>query len=72
NVPKEDKKREAYLLDLFRQRNMEIADKYRNRLIELYGKEKGSKIKYAEAFELCQYGRQPTIEELKQLFPGFK
>ncbi|MBD0351110.1 MAG: PIG-L family deacetylase [Flavisolibacter sp.] len=72
NVPKEDKKREAYLLDLFRQRNMEIADKYRNRLIELYGKDKGSKIKYAEAFELCQYGRQPTIEELKQLFPGFK
>ncbi|MBD0287223.1 MAG: PIG-L family deacetylase [Flavisolibacter sp.] len=72
NVPKEDKKREAYLLDLFRQRNMEIADKYRNRLIELYGKDKGSKFKYAEAFELCQYGRQPTIEELKQLFPGFK
>jgi hypothetical protein len=59
------------LLNLFKQRNVDIANKYRNRLVELYGKEKGAKIKYAEAFELCQYGRQPTVEELKQLFPSF-
>ena len=68
-VPKEDKKREEYLLNLFKDRNTEIANKYRARLIELYGNEKGSKIKYAEAFEICQYGRQASIEELKQLFP---
>ena len=72
NVPKEDNKRQEYLLNIVKQRNMDIANKYRNRLIELYGNDKGSKIKYAEAFELCQYGRQPTIEELKQLFPTFK
>jgi LmbE family N-acetylglucosaminyl deacetylase len=71
NVPKEDQKRQEYLLNLFKQRNVDIANKYRNRLVELYGKEKGSKIKYAEAFELCQYGRQPTVEELKHLFPSF-
>lgn len=72
NVPKEDQKRQEYLLNLFKQRNVDVANKYRNRLVELYGKEKGAKIKYAEAFELCQYGRQPTINELKQLFPSFE
>jgi LmbE family N-acetylglucosaminyl deacetylase len=68
-VPKEDKKREEYLLNLFKDRNAEIANKYRARLIELYGNEKGSKIKYAEAFEICQYGRQASVDELKALFP---
>ncbi len=72
NVPKEDKTREEYLLNLFKTRNEDVANKYRQRLIELYGNDKGSKFKYAEAFELCQYGRQPTLEELKQLFPNFK
>jgi LmbE family N-acetylglucosaminyl deacetylase len=67
-VPKENVKREEYLLNLFKDRNAEIANKYRNRLIELYGNEKGSKIKYAEAFEICQYGRQVSIEELKTMF----
>ncbi len=67
-VPKENIKREEYLLNLFKDRNAEIANKYRSRLIELYGNEKGSKIKYAEAFEICQYGRQVSIEELKTMF----
>jgi hypothetical protein len=26
---------------------------------------------YAEAFELCEYGSQPSDEELKRLFPFF-
>ncbi len=72
NVPKEDNKRQEYLLNIVKQRNVDIADKYRSRLIELYGSDKGAKIKYAEAFELCQYGRQPSLQELKELFPGFK
>ena len=71
NIPKEDKKREEYLLNLFKQRNEDVAKKYRSRLEELYGKEKGSRFRYAEAFELCQYGRQVSLEELKTLFPGF-
>ena len=69
-VPKENVKREEFLLNLFKDRNAEIANKYRNRLIELYGREKGSKIKFAEAFEICQYGRQASIEELKEMFPS--
>jgi N-acetylglucosamine malate deacetylase 1 len=27
------------------------------------------KDEYAEAFEICEYGRQPTRDELRQLFP---
>lgn len=71
NVPKDDKQRHEYLLELVKKRNADVAERYRNRLIELYGAEKGRKIKYAEAYELCQYGSQPSIEELKKLFPTF-
>ena len=30
---------------------------------------KGKAVKFAEAFEVCEYGTQPTKEELKALFP---
>lgn len=53
----------------FSRRFAAIADRYREELIEVYGKEKGKQIRYAEAFEICEYGRQPTEEELRQLFP---
>ena len=47
------------------------ANRFREKLIELYGQEKGSKVQNAEAFEICEYGRRPRNEELKQLFPFF-
>ena len=31
--------------------------------------ERGEKIKYAEAFQLSQYGRQASLDELKAMFP---
>ena len=40
------------------------AARHRDRLIELYGKEKGSKIRFAEAYEICEYG-SPMPEEMK-------
>ncbi len=49
-------------------RDANIANKYRDQLIDLYGEEKGENIEYAEAFEICEYGSQPTMEELKALF----
>jgi N-acetylglucosamine malate deacetylase 1 len=50
-------------------RDKAVADKYRDKLIELYGPEKGKAVQYAEAFEICEYGRRPSAEELKKLFP---
>ena len=73
-VPKQGAEREARrkaMRDRFAQRAESVADKYRAKLIELYGEEKGKKIRYAEAFELCEYGSRASPETLKQLFPFF-
>lgn len=67
-IPQDEVGRKNYLLNMVKGWDEEVASKYRERLVELYGKEKASKIRYAEAFEICQYGRQPSIEELKQIF----
>jgi LmbE family N-acetylglucosaminyl deacetylase len=69
NVPKGDKERATYLLDIVKKRNVAIADQYRERLAALYGADRGAKIRYAEAFQLGQYGRQASIDELKKMFP---
>lgn len=53
----------------FRKRFAANANKYRDKLVELYGPERGPKIQYAEAFELCEYGRQPRQDELRAMFP---
>jgi hypothetical protein len=34
-----------------------------------YGREKAATIQYAEAFEICEYGRQPDEAEIRRLFP---
>ena len=45
------------------------ADNYRDALVKFYGEQQGRKVKYAQAFEVCEYGRQPSRDELKQMFP---
>ena len=47
------------------------AKKYRNALIRRYGEDRGNAVKYAEAFEICEYGRQPSEKEIRELFPFF-
>ncbi len=51
------------------QRQASEADRFRETLIRWYGEDEGKAIKYAEAFEICEYGRQPTPDEIRQLFP---
>ncbi len=34
-----------------------------------YGKEKAEKASFAEAFEICEYGTQPSETQIRQLFP---
>lgn len=48
------------------------ADPYREKLIEIYGAEKGKKIKYCEAFEDSGYGTRLTKENLYFYFPFLK
>lgn len=71
NVPTDEAGRKAYLMEAVRQRSADVANQYRDLLVKLYGEPKGRKIKYAEAFELNQYGSPATQDELKQLFPTF-
>lgn len=63
--------RKAWLKQRWQGRQSSEADKYRSELVQLYGEEKGKAVKFAEAFELCEYGRRPSPAELKQLFPFF-
>lgn len=48
-----------------------IADRFRETLAEWVGEEAAAEVKAAEAFELCEYGSQPSKEELTRLFPFF-
>jgi len=70
-TPEQRSKRVAEVRAGHASRNSGIADRFRNVLKEWYGEEAGTKIKYAEAFELCEYGQQPDKAGLKKLFPFF-
>ncbi len=45
--------------------------RYRDTLSEWYGKDAAEKVRHAEAFEVCEYGRRPDKKELGRLFPFF-
>ena len=66
------KKRWAEVRARFVDRQKGIADKYRNNLVEWYGKDRAAKIQHAEAFEICEYGNKPSKAEIKRLFPFFE
>jgi LmbE family N-acetylglucosaminyl deacetylase len=74
-IPKNEQERAAAhrrVRDRFRTRFEATANNYRDKLTELYGPDKAKKVRYAEAFEVCEYGRQPSSAELKKLFPFFE
>jgi LmbE family N-acetylglucosaminyl deacetylase len=50
-------------------RKPRLKDNVKQSLIKWYGAEKAGKIKYAEAFEICEFGHQPSDEEIRKLFP---
>lgn len=69
--PDKQKKRHKDVRDGFARRNQSLADRFRGQLGDWYGPDRAQKIKYAEAFEVCEYGKQPDKKELKRLFPFF-
>jgi N-acetylglucosamine malate deacetylase 1 len=67
-VPAGDKERRAWL-DY--RKTGSSAEPYRDKLIELYGREKGRKINFTECFQDSEYGRRLTKENLEYYFPFF-
>jgi LmbE family N-acetylglucosaminyl deacetylase len=65
------KRRHREVRDSMSRRNQSLADRFRTNLVDFYG-QKGRDVKFAEAFELCEYGSQPSKTELKRLFPFFE
>jgi LmbE family N-acetylglucosaminyl deacetylase len=57
--------------DGFDRRFHATAERFGLQLAEWYGPKLGQNVKYAEAFEVCEYGRTPTRDELRKLFPFF-
>jgi N-acetylglucosamine malate deacetylase 1 len=69
--PEKQKERRKQVRMGFDKRTRDVANRFRSKLVEFYGKDGAEKVQYAEAFELCEYGRQPAKAELKKLFPFF-
>jgi LmbE family N-acetylglucosaminyl deacetylase len=55
----------------FERRYVDQAQRFKAKLADFYGQDKAGSIRCAEAFEICEYGRRPSPEELKKLFPFF-
>ncbi len=65
-VPADPAARKAWLA---KTRAGRISPAVRAALVTRYGPEAGAQVRYAEAFELCEYGRRPSPEDLSQIFP---
>jgi len=71
NDPAKRKAREREVRQRFDRRFASTANRFRKELAAWYGQEKAKNIKYAEVFEICEYGRRPSKDEIRKLFPFF-
>ncbi|HEV8131967.1 MAG TPA: PIG-L family deacetylase [Acidobacteriota bacterium] len=67
-VPKDPKARKEWLKT---QRKYDPTPAVRQALAKRYGPDAAKKMKYAEAFEICEYGTRPTEADIRRLFPFF-
>ena len=67
--PEKKKARAKAVRDGFARRYQSQANRFRKELEQWYGSERGGKVKYAEGFEICEYGAQPNKDQLRKLFP---
>lgn len=61
--------RRKWLWERWDRRQSGEADRFRDGLVRWYGEDGAKRIKYAEAFEICEFGRQPSDDEIRKLFP---
>jgi LmbE family N-acetylglucosaminyl deacetylase len=64
-VPEDPGERKSWLA---RGHRRAVTPAVRAALEKWYGAEKASQVRHAEAFEICEYGRQPSEAELRRFF----
>lgn len=67
-VPEDPDQRLDWLKETWLSRNI-VSDAQREALIRWYGPEIGSRVHYAESFEIAEYGSVPTEEMIRVIFP---
>ena len=68
-VPKDPSKYKEWLLQ---KRVAKPNPEVQKSLVKWYGSARATKVLYAEAFEICEYGTQPTEADIRNLFPMLK
>ncbi len=68
-VPKDPVERKKWLSEL---REHDPTPVVREALVKWYGADRAARVTRAEAFEVCEYGRQPDEAELRRLFDVVK
>lgn len=67
NVPSDTQGKRDLAADHFLWRKM--SDRFKEPALKWYSPEQLKNIRYFEAFEVCEYGKEPDKEEMKALFP---
>jgi LmbE family N-acetylglucosaminyl deacetylase len=68
-VPADKKEREKWLAS---RTAVRLTPEVKTSLEKWYGKDQAAKVVNAEAFEICEYGTQPSEEQILKLFPMLK
>lgn len=70
-VPTDAHERKKWLHNAIAARD-KVTPEFKLSLDKWYGKEKAGKTQVVEAFEICEYGKQPSEEDIRRLFPMLK
>lgn len=68
-VPKDPRERREWLA---KRREGPVSAPVRAALEKWYGPAKAAQVTHYEAFEICEYGRQPKDDDIRRLFPMLK
>ena len=71
SVPEDRAARRLWLAETWKPFFQTLTDLSRNALKSWYGERAAKAIRHAEPFEVCEYGNQPSRDELRRLFPFF-
>ena len=71
-VPKGKKERREWLSKRLKAHPGKMSEARKASLIKWYGEEEAAKVKYTEAFEIAEYGYQPSEEDILRMFPMLK